>query len=230
MEIRGIQKVSLVDFPGNICITIFTGGCNMRCPYCHNRDLVLGAGSLPRIPQEEMLALLESRRGLVDGVCITGGEPTLQEGLGEFAGKIKDLGFKVKLDTNGTNPRILDELLSQGLLDYVAMDIKAPRDKYWEVARSRVNMSDIDASIRLIRSSEIDYEFRTTVAPGLITGEDLIEIGQWLLGAGKYVLQQYVPGPTLDEAFADRRPYSGDWLENMARKLRPFFERVEVRK
>ncbi|HHV61233.1 MAG TPA: anaerobic ribonucleoside-triphosphate reductase activating protein [Firmicutes bacterium] len=230
MVIRGIQKTSLVDFPGNICVTVFTGGCNMRCPYCHNRDLVLEAGSLPRIPQEEILALLESRAGLVDGVCITGGEPTLQEELGGFAREVKSLGFKVKLDTNGTNPRILDELLGRGLLDYVAMDIKAPLGKYRELTRSQVNLRHIDASIGLIRSSRVDYEFRTTVAPGLITGEDLLEIGRWLAGARKYVLQQYMPGPTLDEAFAGRRPYSGDWLEDAARKLRPFFERVEVRK
>lgn len=201
----------------------------MRCPYCHNRDLVLETESLPAIPEEAVLTFLEKRRGLLDGICITGGEPTLQTDLMPFIDRARALGLRIKLDTNGTNPAVLDELIEKSTVDCIAMDIKAPGDRYEEVTRSRVSLTNIEASIRLIKESHIDYEFRTTVAPGLIAEEDLIRIGRWLAGAKKYVLQQYAPGPTLDDAFSRRHPYSGTWLKDVARKLEPFFERVEIR-
>lgn len=227
--IRGIHRVSLADFPGNICATVFVSGCNMRCPYCHNPDLVLEPEGLPRIPGEEVLAFLAKRKGLLDGVCITGGEPTLQKEIGTFIGQVKEMGFKVKLDTNGSNPRVLSQLLKRDLLDYVAMDVKAPPGRYRAVTRSRVNPVDIQASINLLMTVDIDYEFRTTVAPGLITEADLLQIGGWLAGAKKYVLQQYRPGATLDAAFAGLRPYGGGRLKNIAGKVADHFARVEVR-
>lgn len=229
MVIRGIEKTSLIDFPGAICTTVFTGGCNLRCPYCHNRDLVLGTKGLPSISEEEVLAFLAKRRGLVDGLCITGGEPTLDDGLKPFIHKVRELGFGVKLDTNGTNPHILKSLVADGLLDYIAMDIKAPQERYQEVTRSQVDVSLIEESVTVIRSAGVNYEFRTTVAPGLITEEDLLAIGRWLDGARKYVLQQFVPGMTLDPAFAERRPYTSSWFVGVASRLRPFFGTVEVR-
>lgn len=227
--IRGIYKVSLVDYPGNICATVFVSGCNMRCPYCHNPDLVLEPEGLPRIPGEEVLAFLTKRKGVLDGVCITGGEPTLQKEIGTFIGQVKEMGFKVKLDTNGSNPRVLGELLKSGLLDYVAMDIKAPSGRYRAVTRSRINPDDIRASVNLLMTGDIDYEFRTTVAPGLITEEDLLQIAGWLAGARKYVLQQYRPGATLDAAFAGLRPYDVYRLKDMAEMVAGNFTRVEVR-
>ncbi|MEW6662146.1 MAG: anaerobic ribonucleoside-triphosphate reductase activating protein [Bacillota bacterium] len=229
MVIRGIHKVSLVDFPGNICATVFVSGCNMRCPYCHNRDLVLEPEGLPAIAGEEVLEFMVKRKGLLDGVCITGGEPTLQKDISIFTGRVKEMGFKVKLDTNGSNPRVLGQLLKSGLLDYVAMDIKAPPDRYREVTRSRVNPEDIQASVYLLMTGNIDYEFRTTVVPGLITEEYLLSIAGWLAGARKYVLQQYKPGAALEAAFAVRHPYDACRLKAMAERVEGYFTKVEVR-
>ncbi|KKM11412.1 hypothetical protein SY88_08830 [Clostridiales bacterium PH28_bin88] len=229
MVIRGMHKVSLVDFPGNICATVFVSGCNMRCPYCHNPELVLEPENLPRISGEEVLAFLVKRKGLMDGVCITGGEPTLHKEIGTFAGQVKELGFKVKLDTNGSNPRVLSQLLKRDLLDYVAMDIKAAPGRYREVTRTPVNLEDIRSSIHLLVTGDIRYEFRTTVAPGLINDEEVLSIAGWLAGAQKYVLQQYRPGTVLDVTFSGRRPYEISRLKNMAEKVAGYFASVEVR-
>ncbi|MHB1127590.1 MAG: anaerobic ribonucleoside-triphosphate reductase activating protein [Bacillota bacterium] len=202
----------------------------MRCPYCHNPDLVLQPEGLPRISGEEVLAFLAKRKGLLDGVCITGGEPTLQKEIHTFASQVKELGFKVKLDTNGSNPQVLGDLLKSGLLDYVAMDIKAPLSRYREVTRSLVNPDDIQASINLLMTGDIDYEFRTTVVPGLITEADMLQIAEWLTGARKYVFQQYRPGVTLEKAFASQRPYDVSRLKDMAEKVAGrHFAKVEVR-
>ena len=227
--IRGIQKTSLIDFPGNVAATIFVSGCNMRCPYCHNRDLVLETDGLPTISEDEVLAILRKRKGLLDGICITGGEPTLQRDLVPFIERVRALRLKIKLDTNGSNPAVLGELIGRGILDYVAMDIKGPRDRYAEITRSRLDLAGIGEAIRLIRGSGIDYEFRTTVVPGLIGEEDLLEIARWIEGARKYVLQQYKPGPTLDPSFSDKCPYERAWFNDVAAKLARFFEIVEIR-
>ncbi|HHY94174.1 MAG TPA: anaerobic ribonucleoside-triphosphate reductase activating protein [Firmicutes bacterium] len=226
----GLQKLSLVDFPGMVCATVFLRGCNLRCPYCHNPDLVLGSPDLPCIPEEELLRFLESRRGFIDGVCVSGGEPTLEPGLPGFLTRVKALGFQAKLDTNGTRPDVLRQLLECGLLDYVAMDVKAPPDKYRTVTRSQVDPYTVEESMRLLQHSEIDHEFRTTVVPGLVSAKDVEAIARWLQGAHRYVLQPYwPPRKTLDESWEKPPPCPHSHLERLARCIAQLVARVEVR-
>lgn len=227
---RGLQKLTLLDFPGMVCATVFLAGCNLRCPYCHNPDLVLGSPDLPCIPEEELLRFLESRRGFTDGVCVSGGEPTLDPGLPAFLARVRPLGFKTKLDTNGTRPDVLRRLLERGLVDYIAMDVKAPPDKYRRVTRSRVDPGTIEESIRLLQQSAIDHEFRTTVVPGLVSANDVEEVARWLQGPQRYVLQQYwPPGKTLDQSWKKPPPCPHSHLERLARRIAHLVARVEVR-
>nr|WP_277995672.1 MULTISPECIES: anaerobic ribonucleoside-triphosphate reductase activating protein [Moorella] len=225
-----MQLTSLVDFPGEVCTTVFYGGCNFRCPWCHNADLVLRPFTLPEISPEEVLNLLSRRRSWVQAVCITGGEPSLAPGLEEFIRSLKSCGFKVKLDTNGTHPGILARLLTDGLLDYVAMDVKAPPEKYNLLAGTKVDLESVRESIAFIKNSRIAYEFRTTVVPGLLLEQDLLAIGRLLRGARRYVLQQYQPaGTLLDADFQALRPYPGATLQSMAQKLHSFIHKVDIR-
>ncbi|NPV69650.1 MAG: anaerobic ribonucleoside-triphosphate reductase activating protein [Firmicutes bacterium] len=227
---RGLQKFSLIDYPGMVCATVFLAGCNLRCPYCHNPDLVLDSPHLPRIPEEELLYFLESRRGFIDGVCVSGGEPTLDPCLPGFLAHVKALGFRTKLDTNGTRPDVLARLLERGLVDYIAMDVKAPPDKYRRVTRSRVDPRTIEESIRLVQRSATNYEFRTTVVPGLLSPGDVEAAARWLQGASKYVLQPYrPPAKTLDPNWMrlPTCPYSR--LERLAYRIAPLVARVEIR-
>ncbi|GAE90385.1 anaerobic ribonucleoside-triphosphate reductase activating protein [Acetivibrio straminisolvens] len=189
MRIAGIHKNSFVDFPGKLAVIVFTPGCNMNCFYCHNRTLISGS-SEKFIDADEVSKLLIKRKGFIDGVVISGGEPTLQKGLEGFMEKIKSLGYAVKLDTNGTNPHAIENLIQKGLLDYIAMDVKAPFGKYNEVCCTKVDIESIKKSIEIIKSSKIDYEFRTTVAPGLEMN-DIFEIAKGIAGARLYVLQKY---------------------------------------
>ncbi|KYH31586.1 7-carboxy-7-deazaguanine synthase [Moorella mulderi DSM 14980] len=219
-----------MDFPSEVCTTVFYGGCNFRCPWCHNADLVLRPFTLPEISPDEVLNLLSRRRSWVQAVCITGGEPTLAPGLEEFILSLKSCGFKVKLDTNGTQPEVLARLLAGGLLDYVAMDVKAPPEKYNLLTGTRADLEAVRESIALIKNSRVAYEFRTTVVPGLLLEEDFLAIGRLLRGARRYVLQQYRPaGTLLDGNFRDILPYPGATLNNIAQKLQPFFANVEIR-
>lgn len=223
MKICGLQKTTLLDFPGRVAATIFTGGCNFRCPFCHNSGL-LGSDAEEYECQEDILAFLEKRKRVLEGVCITGGEPTLQPDLEEFIRKVRSLGLAVKLDTNGYMPGILKDLCAKGLLDCVAMDIKAGRNHYEEAAGvSGLSMERIDESIEFLLSGSIPYEFRTTVVRGLHTADDFSKIGPWIKGCPRYYLQCFtesgqvlVPGVysdfTKDEmlVFADLvRPYVG---------------------
>lgn len=219
-----------MDFPGEVCTTIFLGGCNFRCPWCHNADLVLRPATLPEISHGEVLNLLLRRRSWVQAVCITGGEPTLAPGLEEFVRSLKSQGFKVKLDTNGSRPGILGRLLEEGLLDYIAMDVKAPPEKYNFLTGTRVDLEAINESIALLKNSQVTYEFRTTVVPGLLLEEDVLAIGEMLAGARHYVLQQFRPaGTLLNPDLQELLSYPETTLKNIAVKLQPFFARVEVR-
>lgn len=192
MEIHGFLKTTLLDYPGKVASTIFFGGCNFRCPYCHNGDLVLSPGDLPAIPKEEILSHLKKRQGILDGVCITGGEPTLQPELASFLTEIKNLGYEIKLDTNGSNPQTLRSLCEKKLIDYVAMDIKHAPSHYNEVCNSSAfSMEAIQESVSYLLSCRIPYEFRTTVVRELHTPEDFREIGAWIAGASTYYLQPY---------------------------------------
>ena len=192
MRISGLQKLTLLDFPNLVACTIFLPGCQFRCPFCQNSSLVTDITSENEIDEAEIFKYLKSRVGIIDGVCVTGGEPTLQSDLKDFIKKIKDLGFKVKLDTNGYNPYILKELLDQSLLDYVAMDIKNSINKYGETCGIKsLNIENILSSIKILKECNIPYEFRTTVIKEFHTKEDFIEIAKLIKGVKTYYLQGY---------------------------------------
>ncbi len=192
MQIKGMNKTTLLDYPRHLAATIFLGGCNMRCPFCHNASLVTGAAAAPTISEQEVLSYLSKRKGILEGVCITGGEPTLYPDLTEFILKIKELGLKVKLDTNGTNPKLLKTLVTAKLVDYVAMDIKNSREKYALTAGlSQFDLTPIMESADFLMTSAVDYEFRTTIVKEYHTADDLLSIGHWLTGAKAYFLQSF---------------------------------------
>ncbi len=193
MQIKGFQKTTFIDYPGKVASLIFTGGCNFRCPYCHNGGLVLTPGKYPTVMTETVLSHLEKRKGLVEGLVITGGEPTLMEGLDIFIRRVKEMGIFVKLDTNGTNPDVVQGLIQDNLLDYIAMDIKHSLKSYETITGIRhVNVKKIRESIKLIINSGIDHEFRTTMIRGVHTMEILKEMLSEIEGAKTYILQQYV--------------------------------------
>ena len=220
MLINGFQKMTLLDFPGKVACTVFLGGCNFRCPFCHNAGLVLGSNP-ESYKEEEILSYLEKRKGLLDGVCITGGEPTLRPDLLPFIEKVKALGFAVKLDTNGTNPALLKELLDNALVDYVAMDIKNSFEKYPETCGLDVmELDSIKESIALLIGGKADFEFRTTVVSPLHTPEDIEALAKEISGAEKYFIQNFVdsgellgggmtalPRETLDQMLTTARKY-----------------------
>ena len=229
MQIKGWVRTSLIDYPGKIAAVLFTGGCNFRCPYCQNPELVLHPESLPEIDPAEIFQFLTRRRGLIDGVVITGGEPTLQKGLDDFMRKLKELGLAIKLDTNGYRPQVLRDLLERDLLDYVAMDIKASPAKYPLAAGVPIDVQRIEKSVRLILSSGIDHEFRTTVVPGIVAPEDVEEMARLIAGAGKYILQQFRPQGTLEPRFREVAPYPAQALLEMAQAAERWIGEVEVR-
>lgn len=190
MRIAGIQKNSTIDFPGNLSAVVFTQGCNMNCGYCHNRRLIGALDKDNIIDLNSILNFLHKRRGLLDGVVVTGGEPTLQKDLADFLRAVKKMGFKAKLDTNGTNPKCLKELIKYNLVDYVAMDVKAPLCKYKMVCCSPVDINRLSESINILKQGLVEYEFRTTYTPEL-SDFDLMDIMATIKGADKYVIQQY---------------------------------------
>lgn len=190
MQIQGLQKLTLLDYPEKMAATVFLGGCDMRCPYCHNAE-ILDATKAGILSQEELFAFLQERKGFLDGVCVTGGEPLLHPEIGEFLGKIQQLGFLVKLDTNGSHPDRLEEVLDQGLVDYVAMDVKNAPDRYQETTGVRVDLKKIDRSIRLLMEKAPDYEFRTTVTKTFHDKNSFLALAEWISGANAYYLQAY---------------------------------------
>lgn len=191
MTIEGLQKLTLLDFPGRTACTVFLAGCNFRCPFCHNFDLV-AQPSAPLMGEEELLSFLQKRKGLLDGVAITGGEPLMRRELPELLRKIKELGYPVKLDTNGSFPARLKELVAEGLVDYVAMDIKNSPERYGEtVGFPKLGLAPTRESVEFLLSNAVDYEFRTTVVQELHRPEDMKAIAEWLKGAKRYYLQQF---------------------------------------
>lgn len=192
MEIYGLEKMSMVDYDGKVSATIFTGSCNFRCEFCHNSPLVLDFLNLPQIPEEEVLSYLEKRKNLLDGVCISGGEPTLCKDLPIFIEKIKNLGYSVKLDTNGTNPELVKTLNQNGLVDYFAMDIKNDRENYAKICGfEKFDTSKIEQTVDYFLSGKADYEFRTTLIKEYHKTENIIKIAKWIKGANKYFLQKF---------------------------------------
>jgi pyruvate formate lyase activating enzyme len=205
MNIKGLQKTTLLDFPEKLACTVFTGGCNFRCPFCHNASLVLRAGEVDGISEDEFFSYISKRKGMLDGVCITGGEPLLNPDIDELMRKIRAEGLLIKLDTNGAYPDRLEALLDEGLVDYVAMDIKNTKEKYALTAGldESFDISTIERSIDVIMKKAPDYEFRTTVVRELHTPEDLVAISEWITDAKNYFLQKYVDsGDILAEGFS----------------------------
>lgn len=203
MIIKGLQKTTLLDFPGKVACTVFTAGCNFRCPFCHNASLVVRPGDVDEISEDEFFSYISRRKGILDGVAITGGEPLISAGIEDFIRRIKSMGFLVKLDTNGAFPDRLEALLDEGLVDYVAMDIKNSRQKYAETVGLKEYPASIDRSIDIIMNKAPDYEFRTTVVRELHTPQDIVDITKWISGAKRYFLQTYVDsGDILCQGFS----------------------------
>ena len=193
MQISGFQKITLLDYPGKVACTVFTAGCNFRCPFCHNASLVTHIDNSVSFSEQEILDYLEKRQGILEGVCITGGEPLLQPDIAKFLKKIKALGYAVKLDTNGSFPEKLKDLIEEKLVDYVAMDIKNSKEKYAEtIGVDGKFMENIEKSISYLLENKVDYEFRTTVVSQFHTPQDIVSIGEWIKGANKYFLQNFV--------------------------------------
>jgi len=229
MRLGGIQKLTLLDYPGTVACTVFTLGCNMRCPFCHNALLVTKTEEAEVYPEEEFFAFLNKRRGILDGVCVTGGEPLLHSDAGEFIAKIKALGYKVKLDTNGSFPDRLEEILKSGNVDYVAMDIKNSPEKYAEtVGVPGFDVSKIQRSIEIIRSSGIEYEFRTTVVAPLHNGESIAGAAQMVKGSPKYFLQNFVDSGNLISG-ERMSGLTDEELENALAKAKDFIPQAQIR-
>lgn len=227
MLIGGLQRSSLIDYPSKISAVIFTQGCNFKCGYCHNPQLTSFKGQ-----EHSLLALyefLKTRVGKLDAVVITGGEPTLQKDLADFISKIKKMGFLIKLDTNGTNPNVIKGLIEKNLLDYIAMDIKAPLEKYPQIAGVEVEALKISESVNLIMNSNIDYEFRTTVIASQLNMEDFEQIGVLINGAKKYYLQKFVPKEILNPFLTLEKTYSDDEFEPIIEILKNYIKEVKLR-
>jgi len=242
MEIGGLQKLTLIDYPGKLAATVFLIGCNFRCPWCYSSELVLPEKikSQPKIPQKEFFEFLKEKKGLLEGIVICGGEPTTNKELPNFIKKIKKLGFLIKLDTNGSNPKMLKDLISKKLLDYVAMDIKSPKEKYSIATGVKVNFKNIEKSIETLKNSKIDSEFRTTVVPTLHNKEDILKIARWISqpthlrpsgfgGQRKYFLQNFRPEKTINPNFKKIKPYPLEYLLEIRNAIAPFFEICQIR-
>jgi pyruvate formate lyase activating enzyme len=248
MQIKGLQRLTLLDYPGKLACTVFLGGCNFRCPFCHNAALVLPPLGGENISEEEFFSFLESRRGRLEAVCISGGEPTLNNDLPEFISRIRALGFSVKLDTNGTNPELLSALISGGLLDYVAMDIKSSPKGYAAVTGAfqlsgespegysavtgalfcdGETFEKVRESAEILMRGAVDFEFRTTLVRELHTAEDIRAIGEWLSGEEKFFLQNYrAEGEQIVGGFT---PFSSEEGQELLKILRRFIPKAEFR-
>lgn len=227
MKICGLNKTTLLDYPGCVAATVFAGGCNFRCPFCHNGDLVLHSAKMKEYSEEEILAFLNKRKNVLEGVCVTGGEPTLYSDLPEFIAKIKAMGYKVKLDTNGSNPKMLKRLVEGKLVDYVAMDIKAPVSEYNKVCGVQVDTESVQQSVDYLKQGEVPYEFRTTVVKELHTKQDILEIGQWIFGAENYYLQSY--RETDENICKGFSAMEKEELFELEEKLKKYIKNVKVR-
>ncbi len=228
MILNGLMKTTLLDFPGKLACTAFLGGCNLRCPFCHNGSLVLNPAEAEQIDEEAFFAFLDSRKGVLDGVCITGGEPTLRPDLLPFIARIKEKGLLVKLDTNGTRPEVLRHLLDEGVLDHVAMDIKSSREGYSRaVGIKNFDVTPIEQSAALLMEGAPSYEFRTTLVKSVHTEADIHGIGRWLRGDHSYFLQNFVDsGDLIDQSSVGFTP---DEMQSLAAIARQYLPKAQVR-
>jgi pyruvate formate lyase activating enzyme len=224
MKFSGIQKTSLLDYPNRIASVLFTPGCNLRCPFCHNWRIVLNPQP-PFLQEETALRTLESRKKYVDAIVITGGEPTIHKELPRFLRKLKDKGFAVKLDTNGFNTQILEECLPH--LDFVALDVKTSLGKYEKLGAK--STSDFLHTVEILKTGKVAYEFRTTVVPGFVDAEDIACIGELAKGAESFVFQQFVPDDAMDKRFAALKPYSPEIIGKYAEAMKEYVDRLALR-
>ncbi len=234
MIIGGLQKLTLIDYPGKLAATVFCIGCNFRCPWCYSAELVLPEKIKlqPKISEKVFFNFLKERQGLLKGVVLCGGEPTIHQNLPEFIKKIKKLGYLVKLDTNGSNPKMLRELINKKLIDYVAMDIKAPKEKYKKVVGGigiDGIVGNIQKSIDILKENKIDYEFRMTVVPTIHTKKDIIQIAKDISPARRFYLQNFRPEKTIDPKFEKIKPYPRDYLIEIQKAISSFFEICRIR-
>lgn len=230
MLIGGLQKTSLIDYPNKISAIVFTAGCNFRCHFCHNPELVIDINKKNLINQQEVFDFLTKRKKTLDAVVITGGEPTQHKDLPEFIKKIKDMGLLVKLDTNGSNPKMLKKLIKHKLIDYIAMDIKAPLPKYAKVVNVKADTNKIKKSIKLIMKSGLPYEFRSTLLPKLHNKEDVIKMAKLIKGAQNYFLQKFIPGKKHNNPeFNKLKPFSDKQMKEMAKACEEFVEKCSIR-
>jgi pyruvate formate lyase activating enzyme len=217
-----------LDFPDRISAIIWTIDCNFRCPFCYNSNLVFGKVQL--ITEEVVLSFLKTRKGLLEGLVISGGEPLMQKDIAEFCEKVKKIGFLIKIDTNGMYPDKLKELIDKKLIDYLAMDVKAPKNKYDTVSGVKTDIKKIQKSIDLIKNSEVAYEFRTTFIPEFLTKQDIIEIGKWLKSSKRFYLQQFKNiSPLVSSELEKIQPYSKEELISTLEKVKPFFKECDIR-
>lgn len=228
MEIYGLEKLSLVDFDGFVAATVFTANCNFRCGFCHNAALVLSGKSLTPIPESEILDYLKKRKGILEGLCITGGEPTLNPDLPEFIGKVKEIGYSVKVDTNGTNPEMVKLLVKEGLADYFAIDIKNDRENYAEIIGFKTfDTLKVEKTVEFLLSGKVGYEFRTTLIAEYHSAENMRRIAEWIKGADKYFLQKFKSG---DNCISQNlSPVLKERAEEFAEIVRPFVKSVNLR-
>ena len=229
MHIGGFQKMTMLDYPGRIACILFTHGCNLRCPFCHNATLVTEGYEPESVSEEEILSYIRKRRGVLDGVVVSGGEPLLQPDILDFLRRLKAEGLPVKLDTNGSFPARLKTAVSEGLVDYVAMDIKNSKDKYpVTVGIPTLSLANVEESVAFLLEGRVDYEFRTTVVREMHAEEDMIAIGEWIRGAGRYYLQGFVDSGGLI-AGDGLHAHSKETMQKFADAVRPFVECVELR-
>ena len=223
MKLAGLQKLTLLDFPGHVACTVFTAGCNLRCPFCHNSELVLPERKPALMDEESFFSFLKKRTGILEGVCITGGEPLLQKDIADFMRRIKDLGFAVKLDTNGCFPAVLRELVEQKLVDFVAVDIKNSPEGYGKtVGIPNFDLTPVQESVSFLLSGAVEYEFRTTVVARFHDEQSFHEIGRWIAGAKRYALQEFKDsGDILEHGLTSCTPEQMERFRDIARQYVP---------
>jgi pyruvate formate lyase activating enzyme len=229
MKIGALQKVSLIDYPGEICAIVFTQGCNFRCPYCHNPELVNPEMYAECLTEEAIFSFLAKRKGKIDAVAITGGEPTIQHDLMDFVKRVRKTGYSIKVDTNGSHPEVIEQLISMKLLDYIAMDIKSPADKFKNLTKSDISYQKITQTIELIMKSGIPYEFRTTVLKRLLDENDIENIAHSIRNARLYILQQFIPSKVLDRRLMHYESYSREELESLRKKITKSVSNILIR-
>lgn len=231
MQIKGLQKLTLIDYPQKIACTVFLAGCNFRCPWCYSPELVLPERikEMPDVKKEDFFQFLDERKGKIEGVVICGGEPTISKELPEFAREIKEKGFLVKLDTNGSNPKALKGIIKAGYVDFIAMDVKVPLERYTEVEGLNAKKEDIKESIEIIKGSGVEYEFRTTVVPGVHEEEDIMRIAKEIAPADNYFLQNFLPEKTLKKNFLHKNPFSKEQMEGFKEAARQYVKTCQVR-